>query len=387
MRIGIDCRTILNPGSGERAGVGHYTYFLVKNLISINQEDQIILFFNSLIPKEAAENFVGSHSNVEIKFFPFHKYRHYLPIVYSHILVSSFLAEQKLDLYHNPANIIPLRYKGKSIITIHDLAIYKNAGWFPSKLSSRLFSTKLLIPSSIEKAAKIIAVSENTKNDLREIFKIPENKIEVIYEGVELVSEDKIKDSNYLKNKFKISGNYILYLGTIEPRKNIAGLLRAYKELRIRNPELNNLQLVIAGSKGWKYGKVFELIEDVNKQFGKEVIKYMGYVSAEDKLALMTNALCFVYPTFYEGFGLPVLEAMAQGTPVISSDISSIPEIVGNAGILINPYKISELSEALKKILTDKSLGEKLSVAGRERAKEFNWKKCAEETLEVYKSI
>jgi glycosyltransferase involved in cell wall biosynthesis len=387
MRIGIDCRTILNPGSGERAGVGHYTYFLVKNLISINQEDQIILFFNSLIPKEAAENFVGSHSNVEIKFFPFHKYRHYLPIVYSHILVSSFLAEQKLDLYHNPANIIPLRYKGKSIITIHDLAIYKNAGWFPSKLSSRLFSTKLLIPSSIEKAAKIIAVSENTKNDLREIFKIPENKIEVIYEGVELVSEDKIKDSNYLKNKFKISGNYILYLGTIEPRKNIAGLLRAYKELRIRNPELNNLQLVIAGSKGWKYGKVFELIEDVNKQFGKEVIKYMGYVSAEDKLALMTNALCFVYPTFYEGFGLPVLEAMAQGTPVISSDISSIPEIVGNAGILINPYKISELSEALKKILTDKSLRERLSAAGRERAKEFNWQKCAEETLKVYKSI
>jgi glycosyltransferase involved in cell wall biosynthesis len=381
MRIGIDCRTILNPGFGEGAGIGHYTYYLVKNLIELDSGDEIILFFDRLVTKEAADKFAEGRKNVKIRFFPFHQYRRYLPFVYSHLLVSAFLEKERLDVYHNPANIIPLRYKGKSVITIHDLAIYKNPNWFPRKLGRQIFSTKLLIPSSVENASKIIAVSRSTKNDLMEIFKVPENKIKVIYEGAERNENIKIGDKKYLKNKFKISNDYILYLGTIEPRKNIESLIKACQSLN------GNLELVIAGARGWKYEKVFKLIDGYNKKAKKEEIEYLGYVSFEDKIALMKNALCFVFPTFYEGFGLPVLEAMSLGTPVISSNISSIPEIVGETGILVNPYKEEELIEALRKITGDKKLRERLSLAGKERAGEFSWEKCAKETLDVYREM
>jgi len=387
MKIGIDCRTILNPGFGEGAGIGHYTYYLVKNLIELDKEDKIILFFDRLVTKETANQFFLGRDNVQVRFFPFHQYRHYLPFVYSHLLISAFLEKEQLDIYHNPANIIPLRYKRGSVITIHDLAIYKNPSWFPTKLGRQFFSTKLLIPSSIDRASKIIAVSKNTKKDLIEIFRVKESKIKVIYEGVEWDSDVKIKDRVYLNDKFKISGNYILYLGTIEPRKNIEGLILAYKVVNSYQSSVKDLQLIIAGARGWKYEDVFKLIKRVNKELKREAIRYLGYVSFEDKLALMKNALCFVFPTFYEGFGLPVLEAMSLGTPIISSNISSIPELVGEAGILINPYKEEELIEALRRIVSDKILRERLSLAGRERAKEFSWQKCAEETIKVYREL
>jgi len=229
MRIGIDCRRILHPGFGEKAGVGHYTYYLVKNLLKIDKKNTYVLFFDDLLYEPAAKELVGDSENVELKFFPFHQYKKYLPFAYSHMLTASFIAREKLDVFHATANILPLQYQGKSVVTVHDLAIYKHPEWFPKRFLSKQISTKLLVPKSLKKADKIIAVSKSTQNDIKELFNISDEKITVIYEGVEKIIGKIFRDTELFK-KNNVSNKYILFIGTIEPRKNIVSLVNAYKE-------------------------------------------------------------------------------------------------------------------------------------------------------------
>lgn len=400
MRIGIDCRTILNPGYGENAGVGHYTYFLVSNLLKIDKKNQYVLFFDNLLSKNAAESMIAGSSNAAIRFFPFHRYKHYLPFAFSHILVSAALLKEKLDVFHSPAYTLPLSYKGKSIVTVHDLAIYKHPEWFPKKfLIGQNFSTKTLVPQSFKKAEKIIAVSEHTKKDLKEIFKIKDNKIKVIYEGVESRNVPEESEAvcgaegkvcfDDIKVKYGLKNDYVLFLGTIEPRKNITALVRAFCSLSLKNRELGkNYRLVLAGAKGWKNEKIFSEINACKKKPGLEgVVKYIGYVPGKEKFSLMKYSTCFVFPSFYEGFGLPVLEAMSVGVPVITSDVSSLPEIAGEAAILVSPTETENISRALEKVLTDRDLQSELSKKGIIQAKKFSWEKCAEKTLALYEEM
>ncbi len=397
MRIGIDCRTILNPGYGEAAGVGHYTFFLVSNLLKIDKENEYVLFFDNLLSKNAAEEMVSGAPNVKIKFFPFHQYKHYLPFVFSHLLAAGAIEKEKLDVFHSPAYTLPLAYHGKSIVTVHDLAIYKNPKWFPEKfLLGQSFSTKTLVPKSLRKATKIIAVSKNTKKDIAEIFKIDPKKVEVIYEGVEFRNLPKKSETTCgvesercfedLKIKYGLKDNYVLFLGTIEPRKNIGVLIRAFCDLISKDKNLGKkYQLILAGARGWKYKIFFKEIRECSKKLGDNgEVKYIGYVPGREKFSLMRGATCFVFPSFYEGFGLPVLEALSLGVPTITSNKSSLPEIVGEAAVLIDPEKISEISQALERILTDKNFRGDLGKKGIEQAQKFSWKKCAEETLRVY---
>jgi glycosyltransferase involved in cell wall biosynthesis len=400
MRIGIDCRTILNPGYGENAGVGHYTYFLVSSLLKVDKKNSYVLFFDDLLSKNAAESLIEGSSNAEIKFFPFHRYKRYLPFAFSHILVSAALEKEKLDIFHSPAYTLPLNYKGKSVVTVHDLAIYKHPEWFPSKfLIGQNFSTKTLVPQSLEKAEKIIAVSEHTQKDIQEIFKIKKNKIEVIYEGVEFRSlpsktegicglETKICFDD-LRAKYGLKDNYVLFLGTIEPRKNISLLVEAFCSLASRSRTFaEKYQLILAGAKGWKNEKVFKEMEICRKKLKLSgVVKYIGYIPSSEKFALMKYAACFVFPSLYEGFGLPVLEALSLGVPTITSNISSLPEIAGGAALLVDPRKKDELAEAMGKIIFDKDVGAELAKKGVDQAKKFSWTKCAKETLEVYKKV
>lgn len=400
MKIGIDCRTILNPGFGEAAGVGHYTYYLVSNLLKLDKKNEYVLFFDNLLSKTAAEEVIAGALNVKLRFFPFHKYKHYLPFAFSHLLVASAIEKEKLDVFHSPAYALPLAYRGKSIVTVHDLAIYKNPKWFPKNfLIGQSFSTKTLVPNSLKKANKIIAVSEHTKKDIIEIFKIKPEKVNVIYEGVEFRDVPGKREGTCgietelcfedLKVKYGLKNSYVLFLGTIEPRKNIAALAKAFCRLVNENKEFGDkYQLIIAGAKGWKHEKIFKEIEKCQDKIKmKNVIKHIGYVSAREKFTLMKDAVCFVFPSFYEGFGLPVLEALSLGVPTITSNKSSLPEIVGQAAVLIDPEKIEEIYDALKKILVDQKLRKELSEKGMAQAKKFNWRKCAEETLQVYEEV
>ena len=426
MRIGIDCRTILNPAGGERAGVGHYTYYLVKNLLALDRKNDYVLFFDSRL-KDVEE--FKKYKNAIIRFFPFYQYKKYLPLIYSQLLISAVLNRENLDIFHSPANVIPFYYSKKSVITVHDLAIYKFPEFFPKTfLSRQAFSTKILVPKSLAQASQIIAVSKNTKKDIIEEFGLAEEKIEVVYEGVTTNQEICANVANWenVFKKYGIKEKFILFLGTIEPRKNIVSLIRAFRNARlVYDSPLKDYQLIIAGGSGWNDQPIYQAITDANasilgikeRRTGLErrsglnnwpgikgelpkerrqkeerrknqPVKYIGYVSPSDKLTLLCKTQCFVFPSLYEGFGLPVLEAMSLGVATITSNSSSLPEITGSEGaILVNPNKESEISDALLQIVTDEGLRELLTIKAREKSRQFSWKKCVIETLSVYNSL
>jgi len=381
MKIGIDCRTILSPVRGEKAGIGHYTYYLVKHLLKMDKKNQYHLYFDYRIPDTRE----FQQKNVEIKYFPFSQYKRYLPFTYSHMLISAVLMKEKLDIFHAPANTCPYTYPGDVVLTVHDLAIYRHPSWFPA---GQKFSTKFLVPKSVKKAKRTIAVSKATKRDIIKLFKIKPNRIKVIHEGItrQIGEGPKKKISKTaLQKKYKIGDKYLFFVGTLEPRKNLVNLIKAFNTLLVENyRKFKDYELILAGGKGWKYQDIFKIIKE--QKFSYK-IRFLNYVSHECKIALIQNATCFVFPSLYEGFGLPVLEAMNLGTPVITSKVSSLPEVTGNAAVLINPNKEDEIIKALAKVLSNKKLRQKMSALGKIQAKRFTWTKTAQETLKLYREI
>lgn len=384
MRVGIDCRTILNPDAGEKAGVAHYTYHLVKHLLKLDRVDEFVLFFD-----HRARNLIQDflEPNTIIRYFTYSRYKKYLPFFYSHILSASVIANEKLDVFHSPANVVPLRYMGKFVVTVHDLAIYREPRAFPSRQG---FSIKYLVPRSITRAQKVIAVSQSTKKDIEEFFNVPGERVEVISEGVDHDRFapgrfERSENRTYLHKAYGIRDKYLLFIGTLEPRKNLIRLLEAFFQMLQRQPALaNEYQLVLAGQAGWLYQEIFEEVR--NRNLGKCVL-FPGYVPAKDIPRLYANAEVFVYPSLYEGFGLPVLEAMASGTPVLTSNLSSLPEITGDAAALVDPNDEEGMSKALEKIILDGDYRESLAKKGAARAADFSWEKCAKATLDLYGKI
>lgn len=376
MRIGIDCRTILNPGAGEKAGVGHYTYYLVKYLLKIDKKNTYVLFYDHR--SDSVKEF--KRKNVELIQFPYSEYKKYLPYAYSHVLVGRVLNKANLDLFHSPANVIPMQYNKPAVVTVHDLAIYEHPEWFPPKQD---FSVNVLVPKSLQKAARIIAVSQATSNDIQKRFKIPAKKITTVLEGYEPVKAPTKLAIHALRKSLRLQEHYLLYIGTLEPRKNIAGLIEAFDSLVRRKPRrYKQLQLVLAGAKGYQFQENYKAIQSI--QAGS--VRYLGYVSAKDKQALLHGALAFVFPSYYEGFGLPVVEAMAAGTPVVTSNLSSMPEVAGKAAVFVKPTASLSIQQGIEKIMSAKTRAS-LIKKGKTQAKQFSWEKCAKETLQVYQDV
>ncbi|WKZ28511.1 MAG: glycosyltransferase family 1 protein [Patescibacteria group bacterium] len=379
MRIAIDCRPVVSPEKGEMTGIGHYVRFLVKHLLRIDEENEYILFFDERATRGTIGELIGGHRNVTAKKLPLSRFKRFLPYAYSHRFVASAIAKCGADVYHGTTGSLPMGYRKTSVVTVHDLAIYMHPEWFPS---GQFFSRRFVVPASVHRAAKIIAISHSTKRDLQDIFAVPSEKIAVVHEGVEPPPPDSWEHDPAFKKP------YLLFLGTIEPRKNVIGLVQAYTSLVERHPKvIGETELVIAGARGWKSDKTFDAIRDANRAFGSERIRVLGYVPDAKKHALIAKAKVFVFPSRYEGFGLPVLEAMNVGVPVITSALSSLPEIGGRgAALLIDPNSQSELTRALKHLLEDETQRIELGRRGLERSTEFRWDKTAGETLEVYEA-
>lgn len=375
MRIGIDCRRILDPKHNEAAGVGYYTYYLIKNLLQLDKTSQYFLFLYDTRLK--LEDF--KQDNVHIIYFPGLEHLGKIPFFYRHIFIPHILKLYRLDLYHNPAYVIPFFYFHKSVITVHDLAYYKNPAWFPDH---QFFNTRILTPFSIWKAKKIIAVSESTKNDLINYFKVRKEKIEVILEGVDDYCNLSVDESK-IEEKFKISGQYFLALGTLEPRKNLVRLIQAFDGFLKENPD-SNFKLVLAGKKGWKYEPIFEAIKNLNLE---DKVIWVGYVHLPEKIYLLRKSFALVFPSLYEGFGLPILEAMNMGVPVVTSNVASIPEIVIDNAVLIEPEDIESIEEGLNKIYRNADLRQNLVKKGKGIARHFTWQKSAQKTLKFYESL
>lgn len=376
MRVGIDCRTILNPGRGEQAGIGHYTYYLVKGLLKLDKKNEYVLFFDSRMDRERAQEF--EQSNVKVKFFPFSQYRRFLPVGYSHLLITGFLMRERLDLLHAPATSLPLTYRGRAVVTVHDLAIYKHPRLFPR---GQFLSTKLVVPRSIRRAKRVIAVSEATKRDIRTMFKVAEKRITVVYEG--FIRERAAKGVVDVREKYGLKRPYVCFVGTIEPRKNLVNLIKGFRSVA-NLPSMKKVDLIFAGAPGWKYGDVIAAIKDA--KLGDR-LRYLGYLPHHDKMQLIEQSAAFAFPSVYEGFGLPVLEAMSLGAPVITSRVSALPEVAGTAAIFVNPHKFREIGQAIAKVVGTKRLRDKLVDEGRRRSAMFSWDATARETLRVYRDV
>ncbi len=400
MRIGIDCRSLMALPHGEKGGIEYYTYSLIKQLFDIDKENEYVLFFDHLV--KDADRF--KRQNVSVRLFPFSYYRQYLPFAYSHLLMASFLNREKLDVFHSPAHTVPLMYKGRFVITIRDMSLFKHPEWFrheylspvPPELFSRtLFTMKKLLPQNVKKAHKIITFSKDTKRDIMKFFHVPAEKISVVYPGVDTDEQFRTEDDKEeLSRRFGITRPYIFYIGSIEPRKNLGGLVQAYYQLLLEHPELAQYQLLLAGEKHPKCDELFEAIEFCNRDLEKrgitstrDSLRYLGFVSYQDKFLLLRNASCFVYPSFYEGFCSTPLKAMTYGVPVILSRIRSLVEIADNAALFIDPNSTKDMQIALHDILTKKDLRERLRVAGDKNTKYFSWKQSTQNTLNVYKKI
>jgi glycosyltransferase involved in cell wall biosynthesis len=387
MRIGIDARSILNPLKGEAIGVGHYTYQLIRYLLEIDTENEYILFFDARVRQKDVRKF--SKKNVKIVFYPFSDYKKYLPGAYNEILASAVLGREELDVLHVTSTEIriPTTYRGKLIVTLHDLGIYEVPESY--KRASRM-RENIVKRYMLHKADHVITVSQSIQRDAQKISRNIASKSSVVYSGLDqrfFVEPTPV--SKGVPKKFGITKKYILFLGTIEPTKNVTRLLYAFslfKEDCIKRSlkERCDYQLLIAGKPGWLAQDIKNLVKDLHLE---KDVKFTGYVIGDELVPLFHNAEFFILPSLYEGFGTTVLEALATGTPAIVSNVGSVPEIVGDAAKLVNPVDTKEIAEAMSTFVRDKELRESYYAKGIERAREFDWRKTAEETLELYKKV
>lgn len=370
MTIGIDCRAI-----SESGGIGEYVRQTVKHLIKADSGDRFVLFF-----AEAEAALAFRSLGAVIKILPLAKFKKYLPLVYSHLLTPLFLSWQKLTVCWFPANIIPLGYRGRAVVTVHDLAVYKFPELFPDRIIG--FDRRVLVPRSLKRASQIIVVSSSTKKDIAELFAIPAEKISVVYEGGDFEFERTEVDEAWLSG-LKLQ-KYFLFIGTIEPRKNLIRLVEAYKKFVQSGGR--DFDLVLAGKSGWKNEGIFEAIAAANQELGAEKIKYLGFISNEQKAELYRQAFALILPSLHEGFGLPAAEALLFGLPLVLAGNSALPEIGGGAAVYVEAESVEAIFEALVKISVSQSLRDELASRAYQRAPQFTWKACSQGVLKALQS-
>ncbi|MBW2308153.1 MAG: glycosyltransferase family 4 protein [Deltaproteobacteria bacterium] len=364
MRIGMDAL----PLSGEKSGVGYYTEQLLRALERVEGKNEYVLF--------STRDFDSPFSDSS----RFRKRIAPLLLGYAWMQVGQpvQIAKERLDLYHGPNFVVPLAAPCPTVITIHDLSSFilrKTHKWTNNLIQ------RVLVPPSARRSRLIIAVSDATRSDVVRILGIHEEKIRVIPEAVDGIFSP-VADNESRRRVMRRLGlpeKFILFVGTLEPRKNIPTLLEAFAYL-IRRGDIKH-QLVLAGVQGWGGRSIQKKVRFLGIE---ERVKFTGYVAREDLPMLYSMADSFVYPSLYEGFGLPPLEAMACGTPVIVSDGSALSSVVAEAGIRVDPNDVHGLAQAMRNVLMDKRLRSDLIKRGMERVKCFSWDATARETLALY---
>ena len=381
MKIGIDIRVIGKNRTGDEA----YFFNLVKNLARLDRENEYFLFTDrdpekdTALKKEISKLEIGNNFKILFINSPNRFWWNFRAL-------PNNLGQNPIDIFHTQY-IAPfwLPRKTRLILTIHDISF----NFFPQFIKKNdLFFLKTLLPRSIRRAEKIITVSESERQKIVDFYKLSPEKVEFAYNGVDFeklsqkASEGK---KSAVRKKYSLPEKFILYLGTFQPRKNIPVLIEAFDFLR-KKFEKQDIKLVLAGNRQAHNfdQRIDELIEKYN--FQNEVI-FPGWVDDVDKPILYQMADCFVFPSLYEGFGLPVLEAMAAGVPIACSDIAPLREIGDGSALFTDPQKPEEFAENIHKILTDHGLREKLIESGAVTAQKFSWQKTTGKTLEIYKSV
>ncbi|MGH9454027.1 MAG: glycosyltransferase family 4 protein [Terriglobia bacterium] len=293
------------------------------------------------------------------------------------------LLREHVDVFWGPQHAVPLGLPEnlRTVVTIHDVVWLR----YPERMSAwNKLVHHFLANRFLQSANRIIADSDSTKQDLINLVGVPKDRIQTVYLGVSesFRPHDRASSAAYINQKYGTTPNYLCAVGTVEPRKNLPNLIRAFAALR----ERHNLpvQLVIAGARGWKNSAVFETMRSLH--LTDQQVRFLGFVPDEDLPILYSGAQLFVLPSIYEGFGLPLLEAMACGTPVVCTDRSSPPEVCGPAAVYFDPDSVEDMTYAMLSVLESNDLREKLIFAGLERAKQFTWKQSAENVLSILES-
>ena len=363
----------LSAAAQERAGLGRYAASLAQALLALGE------------PLEAFVNDPrGSRLAVPLSALPTRTVR-LSRKPWRLRAAATYFGGPSLDgvfagvsVFHATEHLLPRLRHVPSVFTLHDIAYLRYPQYH--LLQNRLFLS-LMMPRFLAQAQRIIAISESTRREALAAYRLDPAKIEVVPEGVE-PRFAPVRDAGLLADvraRYELPARFILFVGTIEPRKNLRTLLEAYAALRPNAPEVG---LVIAGGKGWLYADFFNQLQALGLE---SQVRLTGFVPDDDLPALLSAAEAFVYPSVYEGFGLPPLEAMACGTPVLCSDASSLPEVVGQAGLLLPPTDAAAWAAALQRILSDAPLRADLRERGLARARQFTWEAAAKHTLAVYK--
>jgi len=365
MKICIDARMI----TSRLHGISRYALNLIKELKAIDKENPYLLLVND----DYLRNFISDAENFRLKIVSAKLYT-----VLEQMVIPVILKRERIDLFHSLSYSAPIFQPCPTVMTIHDLIpwIFHEDYPFIHKLYYRL-----IVKGAAIKAAKIITVSNSSKEDLVKYFDIPENKIVVIYNGVDEIygPQKDLSVRKKVKRQFCIERDFILYLGNPKPHKNAERAIKSF--LRLKQEKNPPVQLVMVG-----LGKQFISSLGVCKNLSKNILFFEG-VSDEELVLLYNAANLLVFPSLYEGFGFPPLEAMACGTPVITSNTSSIPELVGDAAIKVNPYSVEGLYTAMYNMLTDKKMQSELIKKGLEQVKQFSWEETARHTMNTYEGI
>ncbi len=375
MVIGIDAsRAFLK----DRTGIEEYSYQVIKNLMNKLNGQRVVLYLRENSTNYEFNTNILTIDGIELPKNWTTKVIKW-PRFWTQFGLSLEMFLHPVDVLFIPAHTVPCIHPARTIVTIHGLE-YE---FCPEAYS---FWERLYMRSTIKKSCKwassIIAVSENTKKDLMKLYKVPADKIEVIYEGYVENNNQETRNNNQTNYKLQTI-NYkpcILFIGRLEERKNIVGIIKSFEILKERYKIPH--KLVLAGKPGFGYEKIKNEIANVN--CGKDIIE-TGFVSAEEKNCLLNNADVFVFPTLYEGFGLPILEAQNAGVSVVASMEASIPEVAGDSALLVDPKNAEDIADAVYKILSDENLKKDLVQKGLENIQRFSWEKCGKEIAEILK--
>ena len=372
MKIAIN----LLPFKEWAGGMITYIHNLLYQFGKIAPNDRFYIFTREQI----LPHFKFQYSNFIYLPMPIKMRSIFKRVIFEQTKFGSILDKHKINILFNPTPSGPQLWKGKQITAIHDCAYDR----FPEEAITKFHRIyyKIIFPLTIRNSKRIITVSNFSKKELMEVYNVNPHKIRVIYEGPPRLPKLKTQEVDKLFAKFQINKPYFLFVSNQQPRKNVVRLVKAFYSLKIANKTKE--VLVLTGHRDKK--RVEPFIKKELKELRNEII-FTGVVSREELVALYKKAVALVFPSLYEGFGLPVLEAQSLGVPVLTSNVASLPEVAGKGALFVNPYDVEDIAKGMYKIATDKKLREELIEEGYKNIKRFSWEKAARELLKVFKEV
>jgi glycosyltransferase involved in cell wall biosynthesis len=376
VRVALNAQLLSSAASYRAAGINRVLQHLLAELPGVPGDERYVVY----APYSDANRRLLAAPRVRSRLTRLPMDRPPVRIAWEQTVLPIELVREGADLLHALGFVSPIAWRGRTVVTVYDLSFLR----FPEvyNRANRVY-LGTFTPPSLRRADRVITISEDARRDVIELCGVAPERVTPIL----LAADERFRPApsaaiEAFRARQGLPDRFVLYQGTLQPRKNVETLVRAYALLRSQGSD--DHRLVLAGPRGWQYEPIFELIRQLGLAGS---VTFPGFVP-DDELALWySSATVFAFPSRYEGFGLPLLEAMACGTPVVSSNASSLPEVVGDAGLLIDPSDVEGLASALRRLLEDESLRQALSAAGRERARSFSWRRTASETVQVYREV